>query len=134
MLLYGAGLRISEALGLKGADMPLGETLVLTGKGGKQRVVPILPVIRQAVAEYVSGAEGRLMRSLKSLLGSKLLKSETTVLGSAMPFKDILGLFLGTLKTRAEAAAGRSFEQAVLGRPVFFVDDDESEILQPDIV
>ncbi|MBB63083.1 MAG: heat-shock protein [Pseudomonas sp.] len=79
---------------------------------------------RQALAEYLEGYEGRLMRSLKSLLGSKLLKSETTVLGSAMPFRDILGLFLGTLKTRAETAAGRSFEQVVLGRPVFFVDDD----------
>src|SRR5690606_19020074 len=53
MLLYGAGLRISEALALKGADMPLSETLVLTGKGNKQRVVPILPVIRQAVDEYL---------------------------------------------------------------------------------
>jgi len=79
---------------------------------------------RQALAEYLEGYEGRLLRSLKSLLGSKLLKSETTVLGSAMPFRDILGLFLGTLKTRAETAAGRSFEQVVLGRPVFFVDDD----------
>lgn len=52
MLLYGAGLRISEALGLKGSDLPLGETLVLTGKGNKQRVVPILPVVREAMAEY----------------------------------------------------------------------------------
>ncbi|CAM5596934.1 Heat-shock protein OS=Stutzerimonas stutzeri OX=316 GN=CXK95_00995 PE=3 SV=1 [Stutzerimonas stutzeri] len=79
---------------------------------------------RQALNEYLEGYEGRLMRSLKSLLGSKLLKSETTVLGSAMPFKDILGLFLGTLKQRAEAVAGRPFEEVVLGRPVFFVDDD----------
>jgi len=79
---------------------------------------------RQALGEYLEGYEGRLMRSLKSLLGSKLLKSETTVLGSAMPFKEILGLFLGTLKQRAEAAAGRPFEEVVLGRPVFFVDDD----------
>lgn len=79
---------------------------------------------RQALNEYLEGYEGRLMRSLKSLLGSKLLKSETTVLGSAVPFKQILGLFLGELKKRAEAAAGRPFEQVVLGRPVFFVDDD----------
>ncbi|MCW3150082.1 Hsp70 family protein [Stutzerimonas stutzeri] len=79
---------------------------------------------RQALNEYLEGYEGRLMRSLKSLLGSKLLKSETTVLGSAMPFKEILGLFLGTLKQRAEAVAGRPFEEVVLGRPVFFVDDD----------
>ena len=79
---------------------------------------------RLALAEYLEGYEGRLMRSLKSLLGSKLLKSETTVLGSALPFKDLLGFFIGELKTRAEAVAGRPFEEVVLGRPVFFVDDD----------
>ncbi|QNH06020.1 Hsp70 family protein [Pseudomonas sp. B11D7D] len=79
---------------------------------------------RLALHEYLEGYEGRLMRSLKSLLGSKLLKSETTVLGSALPFKDLLGFFIGELKTRAEAQAGRPFEEAVLGRPVFFVDDD----------
>jgi len=79
---------------------------------------------RQALHEYLEGYEGRLMRSLKSLLGSKLLKSETTVLGSALPFKEILKLFLGELKRRAETEAGRPFEEAVLGRPVFFVDED----------
>ncbi|MCY1493638.1 Chaperone protein DnaK [compost metagenome] len=80
---------------------------------------------RLALHEYLEGYEGRLMRSLKSLLGSSLLKSETTVLGSALPFKDLLGLFLGELKKRGEAAAGREFDSVVLGRPVFFVDDDE---------
>jgi hypothetical chaperone protein len=79
---------------------------------------------RLALHEYLEGYEGRLMRSLKSLLGSNLLKSETTVLGSAMPFKELLRLFIGQLKARAEANAGREFEQVVLGRPVFFVDDD----------
>ncbi|CAD5108527.1 Hsp70 family protein [Zestomonas carbonaria] len=79
---------------------------------------------RQALHEYLEGYEGRLMRSLKSLLGSSLLKSETTVLGSALPFKELLRLFIGQLKQRAETAAERSFEQVVLGRPVFFVDDD----------
>ncbi len=79
---------------------------------------------RLALHEYLEGYEGRLMRSLKSLLGSSLLKSETTVLGSAMPFKELLRLFIGQLKARAEASAGRAFEQVVLGRPVFFVDDD----------
>ena len=53
LLLYGAGLRISEALSLTGAQLPLGERLTITGKGGKQRVVPILPLVAQAVAEYV---------------------------------------------------------------------------------
>ncbi|MFT0621692.1 Hsp70 family protein [Ectopseudomonas guguanensis] len=79
---------------------------------------------RLALHEYLEGYEGRLMRSLKSLLGSKLLKSETTVLGSALPFKDLLGFFIGELKKRAEAQAERAFEEVVLGRPVFFVDDD----------
>ena len=79
---------------------------------------------RLALHEYLEGYEGRLMRSLKSLLGSKLLKSETAVMGSALPFKDLLGFFIGELKKRAEAAAERPFEQVVLGRPVFFVDDD----------
>jgi integrase/recombinase XerC len=54
LLMYGAGLRIAEALSLTGADLPLGETLRVTGKGGKQRVVPILPVVRAAVADYVA--------------------------------------------------------------------------------
>ncbi|MDG9756808.1 Hsp70 family protein [Pseudomonas sediminis] len=79
---------------------------------------------RLALHEYLEGYEGRLMRSLKSLLGSKLLKSETTVLGSALPFKDLLGFFIGELKKRAETQAERPFEEVVLGRPVFFVDDD----------
>ncbi len=52
LLMYGAGLRIAEALSLKGSDVPLGETLSVTGKGSKQRVVPILPLIRAAVVDY----------------------------------------------------------------------------------
>lgn len=52
-LLYGCGLRISEALSLTGADMPLKETLRIVGKGGKERVVPVIPAAREAVAEYL---------------------------------------------------------------------------------
>jgi integrase/recombinase XerC len=52
-LLYGAGLRISEALGLNRSSLPLGEALVITGKGNKQRLVPILPQARDAVEAYV---------------------------------------------------------------------------------
>ncbi len=52
-LLYGCGLRISEALGLAAAAHPLPEVLRITGKGGKERLVPVLPVAREAVAEYV---------------------------------------------------------------------------------
>ncbi|WP_375291317.1 tyrosine recombinase XerC [Qipengyuania sp.] len=53
-LLYGSGLRISEALSLTGHEFPLGAVLRVTGKGGKQRVVPILPVVSEAVEAYVA--------------------------------------------------------------------------------
>lgn len=52
-LLYGCGLRISEALALKGADHPLPEVLRVMGKGGKERLVPVLPAAQAAVAAYV---------------------------------------------------------------------------------
>jgi integrase/recombinase XerC len=52
-LLYGAGLRISEALGLNRSALPLGEAIIITGKGNKQRVVPILPEARDAIDAYV---------------------------------------------------------------------------------
>ena len=79
---------------------------------------------RAALADYLSGDEGRMMRSLKSLLGTSLMDDFTEVMGRALPFRDLLALFIGELKTRAEAAAGQRFDSAVLGRPVFFVDDD----------
>jgi integrase/recombinase XerC len=53
-LLYGAGLRISEALSLKRGDTPLGETLTILGKRAKERVVPMLPVVRDAIAAYAA--------------------------------------------------------------------------------
>ena len=52
LLLYGCGLRISEALGLKAQDHPFGAFLTVTGKGGKQRQVPVLDVVNAAVADY----------------------------------------------------------------------------------
>ena len=53
MLLYGCGLRLSEALGLTRAQAPLGEIAVITGKGSKQRLMPVLPAVREAVADYL---------------------------------------------------------------------------------
>ncbi len=53
-LLYGCGLRISEALGLTGAAHPLPEVLRIIGKGGKERIVPALPVTRAAIARYAA--------------------------------------------------------------------------------
>jgi integrase/recombinase XerC len=51
-LLYGAGLRISEALSLKRGDVPLGETLTVLGKGRKERLVPVLPLLKDAIDSY----------------------------------------------------------------------------------
>lgn len=53
-LLWGCGLRISEALGLKGADAPLPEALRILGKGRKERVVPVVPAARAAVDTYLA--------------------------------------------------------------------------------
>jgi len=52
-LLYGCGLRISEALSLTGADAPLPAVLRITGKGGKERIVPVLDIARDAVSGYL---------------------------------------------------------------------------------
>jgi integrase/recombinase XerC len=52
-LLYGCGLRISEALGLTGAAVPLPDTLVIKGKGGKERIVPVIAAARDAVDVYL---------------------------------------------------------------------------------
>lgn len=54
LLLYGGGLRISEALGLTGEVLPLGEVLRVTGKRGKTRMVPLLPQVRQAIDDYLA--------------------------------------------------------------------------------
>ncbi|MES2114978.1 MAG: Hsp70 family protein [Pseudomonadota bacterium] len=78
---------------------------------------------RAALSQYLAGYEGRLMRSLKSLLGTSLIDGQTEVGGRALPFRMLLAQFIGELKRRAELAAGREFTSAVLGRPVFFIDD-----------
>ncbi len=52
-LLYGCGLRISEALGLKQSDAPTGDTVTVLGKGNKQRMVPVLPAVRNAIGAYM---------------------------------------------------------------------------------
>lgn len=91
-LLYGCGLRLGEALSLNVADRPQAETMVITGKGNKQRLLPVLPLVREAIATYLDqrpfactpesplfvGARGkrlnpgvvqRQMRRLRVLLG-----------------------------------------------------------------
>jgi hypothetical chaperone protein len=79
---------------------------------------------RAALSTYLSGYEGRLMRSLKSLLGSGMIDGQTEVGGRALPFRALLTQFIGELKQRGERSAGRRFDSVVLGRPVHFVDDN----------
>lgn len=79
---------------------------------------------RAAVAEYVSGADGRLMRSLKSVLGTALFADTTRVKARRLGFGEIIGSYVAELKRRAEAALGGELTQVVMGRPVHFVDDD----------
>lgn len=71
LLLYGAGMRIAEALALPASVLPLGETLVVTGKGNKQRVVPILPLVREAVADYARRCPWPLMPDQPLFRGAK---------------------------------------------------------------
>jgi hypothetical chaperone protein len=85
---------------------------------------------RGALAAYVEGVDGRLMRSMKSILGSSLLDQSTDVGGGrAVRYRDVVVGYLRHLKRLAEAelqAQGTEAEltRVVLGRPVFFVDDD----------
>ena len=79
---------------------------------------------RAALADYLAGYDGRLMRAMKNLLGSSLMDSHTEIRGRAVPFRVLLTHFIAQLKSRAEAAAGRPFDAVVMGRPAFFVDGD----------
>jgi hypothetical chaperone protein len=80
---------------------------------------------RQALAHYVQGHEGRLMRSMKSILGSTLAAQSTEVgAGRSVRYLDVVGGYLQHLKALAERQAGAPIERAVLGRPVYFVDSD----------
>jgi integrase/recombinase XerC len=71
LLMYGAGLRIAEALSLTGGDLPLGETLTVTGKGGKQRVVPLIPLVRDGVGAYARRCPWPLTKDEPLFRGAK---------------------------------------------------------------
>ena len=80
---------------------------------------------RAAVQSYIEGYEGRLMRSMKSILGTALV-DQTTEVGNGLGVKylDIITGYLRHLHTLAEKTGGQPLTQVVMGRPVFFVDDD----------
>lgn len=85
---------------------------------------------RQALREYQAAYPGRLLRSLKSLLGSDLMQEGTLINGKVIAYRDILAQFLSALKRRAESESGVALTQLMLGRPVFFIDDDPARDTQ----
>jgi len=78
----------------------------------------------EAVAAYETGEEGRLMRSIKSVLGSSLIDETTDVGRRRLPFRDVIAHFLRRVIARAEAETGERVESVVQGRPVSFNDRD----------
>jgi integrase/recombinase XerC len=111
-LLYGCGLRLAEALGLSRAAAPLGEMLAITGKGGKQRLLPVLPAVRKAVDDYIAAcphllaAEGPLFVGARGgALNPRLVQRQMILLRG----------FLGLPETATPHALRHSFATHLLG-------------------
>jgi hypothetical chaperone protein len=123
-------------------DFGTSNSAVCTGLGARRSLVPLeqgkdtIPTAvfynadeqttvfgRQAIGEYQAGFSGRLLRSLKSLLGSELLSETTLVNGKPLAYREIIASFLRHLRDTAQAHDGQALERVVLGRPVHFVDD-----------
>lgn len=90
---------------------------------------------REAISAYIEGEEGRLLRGLKSVLGTRLMQERTVVAGASKTFKDILGMYIRNLKQKAEAFCGAPLTDVVLGRPVHFHDNaPEADRLSEEIL
>ncbi|MET0369628.1 MAG: Hsp70 family protein [Methylobacterium sp.] len=79
---------------------------------------------RAATAAYVAGKPGRLMRGLKSVLGTPLIEEATPVGRERLRLRDVIARYIAIVKARAEEQAGTTFDAVVHGRPVHFVDGD----------
>lgn len=80
----------------------------------------------EAIETYMTQVEGRLMRALKSILSTPLVRESTFLKSQRISFENVIGLFVAEMKKRAEAALGREIDAVVHGRPVHFVDGDEA--------
>lgn len=125
-----------------GLDFGTSNTTLGLADGGGARLVPLeggevtLPsavfypvagetrIGRAAVAAYVDGDQGRLMRALKSVLGTGLIDEATQVGRRRLGFRQVIADYVAAVKARAEAAAGTGLAAVVHGRPVHFVDGD----------
>lgn len=112
LLLYGAGMRIAEALSLPADALPLGEVLVVTGKGNKQRVVPILPMVREAVAAYARACPWPLERGSPLFRGEKGARLSAGMVQKAMARARIV---LGLPASATPHALRHSFATHLLG-------------------
>ena len=111
-LLYGCGLRISEALGLKRGEAPRSDVMTITGKGQKTRIVPVLPAVRQAIADYLAAcpyplpADGPLFVGARGgPLGARLVQRRMATLRG----------LLGLPETATPHALRHSFATHLLG-------------------
>ncbi len=82
---------------------------------------------QEAIDLYVSGTEGRLLRSLKSLLGTSLINEKTKMQNNSVAFQDIIGIFLTNIKNKITQQFQEEITSITIGRPVFFVDNNEKK-------
>lgn len=71
LLLYGAGLRVAEAMGITARSLPLGQAIRVTGKRGKTRIVPLVPAVREAINAYVALCPYALSGEMPLFVGAK---------------------------------------------------------------
>ncbi len=135
--------------GTLGIDFGTSNSAAGICEGGKQHLIPLegdAPTMPTAVFfdferkemllgaaasdALLNGDEGRYMRGLKSLLGTRLMRESRVLLGERLDFIDIVARFLGQVKARSEAATGQAFTRAVSGRPVRFHSEDEGRNAQ----
>lgn len=81
---------------------------------------------RAAINAYVAGGDGRLMRSIKSVLGTSLIDEETLLGRRRVGFREVIGLVIRHIKEEGELRCGRELTHVVHGRPVHFVDGDDA--------
>ena len=129
--------------GFCGIDFGTSNSALCAGRSGAPRLIPLegdnitIPSAiffnveerstafgRHAITQYLDGYTGRLMRALKSILGSSLMNDTTQIGFDRVRFNHVIGLFIGRIKTQAESALGYDLLNVVMGRPVHFVDGD----------
>jgi integrase/recombinase XerC len=111
-LLYGCGLRLSEALGLKRAEAPRGDLITITGKGRKQRLVPVLPAVREAIADYLAACPYALAADGALFVGARGGPLHPRVVQRQM---QALRGMLGLPETATPHALRHSFATHLLG-------------------